>query len=200
MRREGIEVGIEVAHIYLHVCHCLCSVYEHGDAVTMGYGYHLLHGIDGAEHIAHMGYAHQAGVIAYHTLKGCHIHLAGVVDRHHIEANALASLKQLPWHYIGMVLHGCHYYLVAVAQTLAVAACHQIDGLGGAARKHYLLYRFGADILAHFLTRGFHHIGGFLREGMHSAMHIGFAVIIHLLYALHHTAWHLRGCGIVEID
>ena len=51
VRREHIEVGIEVTHVDFQVRGSLCAIYEHGNAVAVGNGYHLLHRIYGAEHI-----------------------------------------------------------------------------------------------------------------------------------------------------
>ena len=50
------------------------------------------------------------------------------------------------------------------------------------------------------LARSLHLVGSLLREGVHTAVHIGFGLEIHLLNRLDHATGSLRSGGAVEID
>ena len=56
MPAERIEVTVQLLHINFHVGSALCTIYQDGNATRM---YDMLHVIDGAQHIADVGYAHQ---------------------------------------------------------------------------------------------------------------------------------------------
>ena len=119
VRREHIEVGIEVTHVDFQVRGSLCAIYEHGNAVAVGNGYHLLHRIYGAEHIRHVAHRHEAGILRQQILKCLHLYLSAAVHRHHAQIDALVALNELPRHNVGVMLHCRHYNLVAVAQRVA---------------------------------------------------------------------------------
>jgi len=66
--------------------------------------------------------------------------------------------------------------------------------------KDDLLHAARVDELAHLLARGLHQVGGFLRDGVHAAVHVGLVAVVHLLDGIHHTAWRLRRGSVVKID
>ena len=59
MTAESIEVAVQLLHVNLHVGSALCTVYQDGNAARMCHFNDMSHVVDGAQHIADMGYAHQ---------------------------------------------------------------------------------------------------------------------------------------------
>ena len=55
MATEGEEVAIQVLYVYFYMGSALGSIYQDGDAAFVGYLYQGLYGVDGAQHVAHVG-------------------------------------------------------------------------------------------------------------------------------------------------
>ena len=90
MTREGEEVAVDVLHIDLEMRGALRAIHQHGDAVLMGNGNHLLHGIDGAEHVAHVGQADKTRMLIEELAVGLLVERAVVVHGNHTELETVA--------------------------------------------------------------------------------------------------------------
>ena len=199
MTAECEEVAAECLHVDLEVGRALRGVDEHRHAMLMSDADDVGDRIDGAQHIAHMSNADETSAVGEQLLILVHEELAAVADRDDTEADALACLQQLPRHDIGMVLHHRHDDLVALLHEFAHAACHQIDGFGGATGKNNLLCLRCIDEAANGLAGCLMEVGGLLREIVDATVHVGIDVEVFLAHGIKHAQRLLRRGGIVEI-
>ena len=99
-----------------------------------------------------------------------------------------------------MVLHDGENHLVAFVQKgFGKRRGDEIEALGGAAGENNLGRGTRIEEGAHALTGGLVQGGGFLREGVNAAVHIGVARGVEAVHGLQHGAGFLRRGGIVEI-
>ena len=201
MTAESEEIHTEVLHIHLEMRHTLRAIGQEVCAMGMGQLRHLADGIDGAEHVAHVGHTDKAGALIEQRLVGCHIQIAVVVHRNDAQDDAQPVAQHLPRHNVGMVLHNGEYHLVALVQESAsVTVGHEIEALGGAAREDYLLRLSRVDEAAHLLAGCLVEFGGLLREVVHTAVHVGVRIVVFLADGVNHGAGFLRRGGVVQIN
>ena len=191
--RQGIEVAVQVLHVQGQVWCGLGAVDQHGHIMPVGDGYHLLDRVDRAQHIAHMGQCHKAGVVGEHVLVGLEVQLAIVAD-------GLAAADELPWHDVAVMFHDSEDDLVVVLKHVAHRRGHQVDALGGATGEDDLLNASGIDVSAHLVASGLDQVGGLLRQSVHATMHVGLVAVIHLVDGVDHATGSQRGGSIVQID
>ena len=199
VRGEGVEVAVERLHVDVHMGRGLGAVYQHRHTHRVGVAHHFGDGIDRAEHIRHMAHRHQARALGEEVAILVEIQRSVGAYPHHLDVDALAGAKQLPGHYVGVMLHDGEDDLVAILHEAAETRCHKVDRLGGAAGEDHLRGGAGVDPCAHLLAGGLQAGCSLLRHGEDAAVHVGLVVEIHIVYRLHHAAGCLRGGGVVEI-
>ncbi|MNS92519.1 hypothetical protein D3C72_1266610 [compost metagenome] len=200
MPGEGVEIAIKGLYVDLEVRHCLRAINQHRDAPGMGQLDDVSHRVDRAERVGEVRQRDQSGVLTEQSRELFQHQLAGIVDRRHLQRGAGALAHQLPRHDIGVVLHRADQDLVARAQALAKACCHQVDRLGRAAHEHDFLAPGGVDQVSHRVARGLVGIGGALAQGMHAAVDIGVERGIVMRFGIDHALRLLGGGGVVQID
>ena len=104
MPGKGVEVAVEVLHIYWQVGHSLRSIDYYYCAVLMGQGGDFLHRQDGAEGVGSVGDGDDAGALGQQVLVFVEEKLARIADGHYPQACALFFAQQLPRHDVGVVL------------------------------------------------------------------------------------------------
>ena len=86
----------------------------------------------------------------------------------------VCSGDQLPRHDVGVVFEPGEQDLVAALQARTrVGLRHEVDGFGGAAREDDLARGGGIHEPAHAFARVLEHLGRFLAQQVHAAMHVG---------------------------
>ncbi len=93
--------------------YCLSAVNAYQRAMAVGVGCHLGDGVDGAEHVRHMAYRHEACALGEETAVYIEVEAAVGVYGHYLYHYARAALEELPRHDVGVVLHDGEDYLVA---------------------------------------------------------------------------------------
>ena len=136
--REGVEIGVKIAHVHLHVRGGLRAVHKHWHTHGVGIAHHLLYGVHCAEHIGDMAYRHQTGALAEQIAVLLEVKASVGMHRHHTQPYALARAEKLPGHYVGVVLHDGEYYLVAVLHEAPETRGHEVYPLSGAAGENNL--------------------------------------------------------------
>ena len=106
--------------------------------VRVCYSGNLGNGIDSAEDIADMSHGDDARAVGHQRTQGVHIEAAVGVDGDYLDDEAAPPGRQLPGHYIAVVLHDGEDYLVAGLHALRQARGHEVDALGGAAGENHL--------------------------------------------------------------
>ena len=198
---EDVEVGVEVLHVHLQVRHRLGAVHQHGDALGVGPGDDLFHGIDGAQHVAHMDQPHQLGTLGEQVIQGLQNQLPGIVHGDDLDRGALLLGQHLPGHDVGVVLHGREQDLVAGLDPHSpIGLGHQVDGLGGAAGPDDLADGCSAQEAADLLPGGLEVIRRLLAEGADAAVDVGVLLPLVLGHALDDREGHLPAHGAVEVD
>ena len=199
--REDIEVGIQRADVHLEMRHGLRPVDEHGYAAAVGRGDDVGHGIDGAQHVGHVGDGHEACAAVHQPAECVEVERAVVIDRCHAHLDAAPCGEHLPRHDVAVVLHGGDDDFVALAhECFAKRLGDEVDALGGAAREDYLIGAACPDEGAHGLACGFVHLGGLLREEVHAAVDVGVGRIVFVHHRLDYLPGLLRRGGVVEVD
>ncbi len=98
----------------------LRTVHKYRDTVTVGYGNHLLHGVDSAKHVAYMSKRSEYRTLVEQRPILFQIKFPPVVYVHHPDFNVVMTLKELPGHNIGMMLHYGEDNLVSVSEAVSV--------------------------------------------------------------------------------
>ena len=114
---EGEEVAVYLLHIDGDVGCALGAVDHHGHVVGVGDAYHLLYGVDGAQHIADMADADDAGARGEEALILVEEQLAALVDGYDLDHDAALACLELPGHDVGVVLHDGDDDLVALGHA-----------------------------------------------------------------------------------
>lgn len=197
--REGIEIAAEFLDIDMEMRRGLGAVDEHRDVVGMRYLSHLADGVDGAQHVADVAERGHHGAFVEGGFIALDVEHTTLVNLHHPDSQTLLILNELPGHDVGMVLHDGEDYLVAVAEGLAEACRHEVDGLSGAAGEDYLGGLAGVDIAAYLLAGLLLMVGGLLGEGVDPAVNVGLRRAVQVCYLVDHTVRGLRGGGVVEV-
>ena len=198
---EDVEVGIEGLYVDGHVGDALRAVDEDGDAVGVGGGYHLLDGIDGAEHIADVGNADKFGLRGEEAFVFIQEQLAAVVHGDDAKHDAAPGGLQLPGDDVAVMLHGRDDDFVASLHLrLAEGGGQEVDALRGAAGEDDFVRRAGVDKPTHGLAAGFVQFGGLLGEEVYAPVHVGIGVIVFIGNGLDHLPGFLRGGAVVEVD
>ena len=99
--------------IHLEMRHALGSIDKETRSGLMGEACHLLHGIDGSEHIAHLATAHELRAFIEELAIGIEVEVARIVHRDDAYDDAIAFADELPRHDIAVVLHDGEDDLVA---------------------------------------------------------------------------------------
>ncbi len=128
------------------------------------------------------------------------VKFASLVDVCHPYHNARTLTKQLPWHYVGMMLHHSENHLISLFETGAERCRHKINSLGSATGENNLLYRIGIYIVPQFLAAFFLQVSHLLRQSVYATMHIRLAVGVDALNLIHHTRRSLRSGRVVKIN
>ena len=200
VRREAVEVAAEGLHVDGCVCHCLRAVDKHGDAVRVGYACHVGHGVDGAEGVAHMGGCHEACARGEELAVGLDVEHPFVAVGHKAQHGFVVLGGELPWHEVGVVLHGGNNNLVALAQRhLRERGGNEVDALGGAPREDDLARFGGAYELRHLAARELVELSGLGGKVVRAAVYVAVEVGVVVAYGVDHTARFLRGGGVVEV-
>ena len=198
---EGEEVTVELLHVDGHVGCALGSVDEDRNVVFVGNTDDVVDGIDGAQDVADVCDADDSGMLVEELLVLVHTKAAIVRDGNHAQTDALTGLEELPGDDVAVVLHLRDDDFVAfLHEGLSEARCHEVDALGGAARKDNLGRAAGIQETANRLARSLVQLGGLLREEMHATMHVGIYVIVLLRHRLNDLPRLLCRSGIIEID
>ena len=147
-----------------------------------------------------MCHAHHLGALVEHVAVVVDGEFSTLVHGDDSQCYALACCLQLPWHDVGMVLHGGDDDLVALLhECVAEGRCDEVEALGGATGEDDFLGGGGMDELAHLFASCLVQVGGLLREVMHASVHIGIDIVIFLGHGLNHLSRLLCGGCIVEI-
>ena len=181
--------------------YALRGVRQEERAVAVGRAGHLAQGVDRAQHVAHVGGAHQPRAVGEERLVVFLLQVARVVHGYDLEHDALAVAQQLPGHDVAVVLHDGEDDLVALLEEgLAETGRHEVEALGGAAREDDFGGGAGVDEAPHPLAGGLVEVGGLLREVVHAAVHVGVDGIVFLGDGLHYAPRLLRGGRVVEVN
>ena len=198
---EDVEVGIQFAYVDGHVGDALRAVHQHGDAVGMGSGNHLLDGVDGAQHVADVGDADELGLWGEEPFVFIQQQLAAVVHGDDAKHDAALGGLQLPGDDVAVVLHGGDDDLVArLHLRLAEGGRQEVDALRGASGEDDFAGRAGVDKPAHGLAAGFVQLCGLLGEEMHATVYVGVGVVVFVGDGFDHRAGFLRGGAVVQVD
>ena len=92
MAAEGKEIRIERLHVYRKMRGALRSVHQYGHAVGMGDADHPAHGVDRAQHVAHVRHADDARAVVEEPFVFVQHQFATVVYRNYPQLDALARL------------------------------------------------------------------------------------------------------------
>ena len=198
---EDVEVGIQFAYVDGHVGDALRAVHQHGDAVGMGSGNHLLDGIDGAQHVADVSDADYFCFRGEEPFVFIQQQFAAVVHGDDAKHDAALGGLQLPGDDVAVVLHGGDDDLVArLHLRLAEGGRQEVDALRGASGEDDFAGRAGVDKPAHGLAAGFVQLCGLLGEEMHATVYVGVSIIVFVGDGFDHRAGFLRGGAVVQVD
>ena len=201
MSAEGKEIRIERLHVYCKMRSALRTVHQYGHAVGMGDADHPAHGVDRAQHVAHVRHADDARAVVEEPFVFVQHQFATVVYRNYPQLDALACLQELPAHDVGVVLHLAEDDFVAFAhEGLAEAGSHEVDALRRAAREDDLRCAAGIQEAAHRLAGRLVQLRGLLRKEVHAPVHVGVHVVVFVRHGFHHAAGLLRRGPVVQID
>ena len=201
MAAENEEIAVEVLYVDGEMRGTLRTVDHHRHTVFMGYVDELLHGIDRAEHVAHLRHAHHFRVLVEESLVGFNIKHASIRHRNDAQTDAALTGLQLPGHDVAMMLHDGDNDLVAhLHKFIAEGTGHKVESLGGATGEDYLAGSAGVDEAAHSLAGLLMQFCGLHAEVMDTTVHIGIGVDILVAHGVEHTQRLLRSGGIVKID
>ncbi len=198
---ENVEIGIERLYVDGHVGDALGAVHQHGDAVGVGSGNHFLNRIDGAEDVADVRHADNAGAFGEEPSVFIGQQLAAVVHGDDAELDAFAHLQQLPGDDVAVVLHGGDDDLVALAkESFAEAGGEQVDALCGAAGENDFVGAAGVDEAADGLAAGFVEFSSLLGEEVDAAVDVGIDAVVFVGDGVDHAAGFLGRGAVVQVD
>ena len=198
---ESEEVAVKILHVYLEMRGTLRAIHKHGYAVAVCIGHHLLHGVDGAEDVAHVGKADEARMLVEELAVGGLVEGAVVEHGTHTKFEAIAAGLELPRHDVAVMLHHGDDDLVArLEKLLCVGGGNEVDALRGAAREDNLGGASGIDKLAHGLAGLLVELGGLLTHPMDATVDIGIDVEILVAHGVQYAEGLLRGGGVVEVN
>ena len=155
----------------------------------------------GAEGVGDVRDGHQLGTRRQHPLVFVHHQLAGLVDGHDSEDDALFLAEHLPGNDVGVMLHVGNDDLIAGAEVLfAERLGYGVDAVGGAAGEHDFVVIGGVEQALDLGAGTLVVVSGVLAEGMHAPVNVGVlgGVVAHQL--VYDRLRLLRRCAVVEVD
>ena len=164
MSAEYEEVAVHILDIDRKMRRALRTIHQDFCTMFVGNARKFFHGIDRAEHIAHMCHTHQFCALCKEILIGFHIQASLIRNGNHLDDNALTVAQQLPRHNVGMMFHSADNDFVALTQEcLTKTTGYEIDALRSAARENNLCRRARVNELAHHFTGCLVAVRSFLR-------------------------------------
>ena len=199
VRGYAVEIRTERVEVHRQVSDRLGTVDQYWNAGCVCDFDQVLDRIDGAERIGHVHHRHHAGFRPELGAPVVEIQASVIQHIGGNDAGASGGGYELPRHNVAVVLHTGEQDFVARPQTrLQKAAGHQIDGLGGAARKHELLAR-GAEEGGDAVACAFVLAGGTRGQFVDGAVHVAVAGSVVAVHRPQYGFGLLRGGAVVEI-
>ena len=198
---EGIEIAIEILHVYRQMHRALRPVDQHGNAALVGEPDDLLDRNEGAERVRHLGDRDELRAVRQQLLELIDQEIAVIVHGRPFDRRAMAFPEEMPGHDVGMVLHDREDDLVALLDVgLAPGRGNEVDRLGDVAGEDDLFVAPRIDELRHLGAGALIGFGGGIGEVMQAAMHVGVFAVVRFRHAVEHGGRLLGGGSIVEID
>ena len=199
MRREGIEVAAEAAHVHIEVLHRLGAVDQGQGALAMGRFDQLRNRIHGAERIAHVAEGHQLGSGTELGMEILKVDLPGWRHTAGGQRRAAALAEKLPRHDVGVVLHFRDEHFVAGFEPVRQAGGGQIDPLSGASGEDEFPGLARADQGGNLRASLLHRRRGLVGQQVGGAMDVGVVVLVVTANRIDDRLRLLRGGGAVEV-
>ena len=115
MPAESKEIAIQSLHINCLMWGGLSGIDQHRHIVSMRRGYYFLNRIRGSEHVGNGRNRYQTRAAIKQSGQSACVQETLVCYRAHAELDRYPALKELPRHYVGVVLHLGDDNLVAFA-------------------------------------------------------------------------------------
>src|SRR5665647_1864126 len=105
MAGENKKITAEVLYIYFDVRNTLCSIYQNGYIVQVGYADDLFDRINRPKGIGNVCQGHYFGPVRNKRFKQFIFQFTVILKRQYFEYCFLALTGHLPWYDIGVMLH-----------------------------------------------------------------------------------------------
>ena len=147
-----------------------------------------------------MTYADNPSSFRNETFEDFHVESPVALNRNYSDLERDSVLEKLPRHYVGMMLHYSQNKFVAGFEPGASETrSNKIQRLGCPASEDYLFGRSRVDKTCDTLARLFLTCGGFLTEGVDSAVDISFSRRITGSNGFDNRLGCLARCRVVEV-
>ena len=197
---EDVEVGSHRGQVQGQVRGALGAVQQDEGARFPPAPDDLGHGIDGAQHVRHVGEGHHASPRRQEPRESLHVEESLSDHRHRLQRCAAVAARHLPRDQVRVVLHLTHEDLVAWAERPSHGLGDEVDGLRRPAGEDDLFPRGRPHEGAYRVSRPFVELGRFLAQGVDGPVDVPVASLVVARHSLDDLARLLaRGRG-VEVD